>query len=573
MKRLGWLGWMSFGLIWGWAGLAWGLDAAGSPLGQGERLWAQSLPLNQESTDPAPSAPEPLEDRDGLPPNLEPGSRETPLEDTVPENRASPAETRANASAGVPVSLTLADLVDLVLAGNRDLQNQGLERIVQRQELTAAEQTFDPRFTPILEAQVTRQWSDTEEVIDTTTGDILFGTSPTNRDSRAVLQTRVTTRQGTQIEVDADPLNPDRLLTVRLEQPLLRGFGTAVNEAPVEQARLGERRNQLNLEANIIDLITTATSRYTSLISAQAQVDIQSQALERRRRQLEILQALVAAGREAPINLLDTERTVADAERQLVEAQNALNQANNDLLNLIGTDRGLRFVANAATVEDLFQEAATQAAQYQVETLVSQAFRLRRDYQGAQLERQQTVLDLRLAEDALRWQVNAVAGGNLGDLSRTSLGLIATRTFEEPDLETNRLRRAITLQQQDNTLVQQEEEIRNDVAARFADVQSAQLQVEAAERATASARRQLEATQEQYRLGRGNISLSDLIDQEERLVTAETNALEARIAFLNSMAALDQTVGLTLDRWATQVAQSPLGQELGSSLPSPSDSP
>ncbi|MFH7242619.1 MAG: TolC family protein [Spirulina sp.] len=542
MKRLGWLGWLSVGLVWGWPGLAWGLDGSESQLSRGASLWAQSLPLNRESDRP------------------------------TSESGASLRENHIDTSARTQVSLTLADLVELVLTGNRDLQNQGLERIVQRQELTAAEQTFDPRFTPILEAQVTRQWSDTEDVVDTTTGDILFGTSPTNRDSRAVLQTRVTTRQGTQIEVDADPLNPDRLLTVRLEQPLLRGFGTAVNEAPLEQARLGERRNQLNLEANIIDLITTATTRYTSLISAQAQVDIQSQALERRRRQLEILQALVAAGREAPINLLDTERAVADAERQLVEAQNDLNQANNDLLNLIGTDRGLRFAANAATVEALFQEAATQAAQYRVETLVSQAFRLRRDYQGAQLERQQTVLDLRLAEDALRWQVNAVAGGNLGDLSRTSLGLIATRTFEEPDLETNRLRRTITLQQQDNSLVQQEEEIRNDVAARFADVQSAQLQVEAAERATASARSQLEATQERYRLGRDNISLSDLIDQEERLVTAETNALEARIAFLNSMAALDQTVGLTLDRWATQVAQSPLGQELGYGLPRPRDS-
>ncbi|MFH7244872.1 MAG: hypothetical protein ACHWZW_18715 [Spirulina sp.] len=35
----------------------------------------------------------------------------------------------------------------------------------------------------------------------------------------------------------------------------------------------------------------------------------------------------------------------------------------------------------------------------------------------------------------------------------------------------------------------------------------------------------------------------------------------------------DQTVGLTLDRWATQVAQSPLGHELGYGLPSPSNSP
>ncbi|MEY3297013.1 MAG: hypothetical protein RLZZ597_273, partial [Cyanobacteriota bacterium] len=230
----------------------------------------------------------------------------------------------------------------------------------------------------------------------------VFGSPLTSRESRAVLQANVITRQGTRIEVEADPLTPDRLLNVEIQQPLLRNFGTAINEAPVEQARLEERRNQLALEATVIDLITTATTRYTDLISAQAQVDIQAQSLGRRQRQLEILQALVAAGREAPINLLDTERAVADAERSLVEAQNALAQANNALLNLIGTDQAIRFMANSAAVEALFQEATAQAAQYEVETLIAQAFRLRRDYQRAQLERQQMILDLRLAENDLR---------------------------------------------------------------------------------------------------------------------------------------------------------------------------
>ncbi len=527
-----WVSGLTVGLLWVGTGALAGATESGDRLDRrhGMALWAESLPLEP----------------------LQPASE--PLEPLAPPGPPSTAES----APGATVALTLADFVSLVLAGNRDLQNVGLGRIVQRQALTAAEQTFDPRFTPIFEVGASRQWTGSEVAGEGATGDGVFGSPLTSRESRAVLQANVTTRQGTRIEVEADPLTPDRLLNVEIQQPLLRDFGTAINEAPVEQARLEERRNQLALEATVIDLITTATTRYTDLISAQAQVDIQAQSLGRRQRQLEILQALVAAGREAPINLLDTERAVADAERSLVEAQNALAQANNALLNLIGTDQAIRFMVNSAAVEALFQEATAQAAQYEVETLIAQAFRLRRDYQRAQLERQQMTLDLRLAENDLRWQVNAVAEGSVGDIPQTRLGLVATRTFEEPQFETNRLRSAIRLQQQDNSLRQQEDELRNDVTTRLADVRSTQFQVEAAERATLSARRQLEAAQEQYRLGRDTVGLSSLITQEEQLVEAETNALDARIAFLNRIALLEQTVGLTLERWVAQGIQLPL---------------
>lgn len=463
-----------------------------------------------------------------------------------------------SAAAARPVALTLADTILLTLTGNRTLQNNQLERIVQRQELREAEQAFDPRLTPTLGASVTRRLSaGGPELIDPVTGEILFRDSAVRRESRALLEAAVNTRQGTAIRVGADPINGDRLLNVEVVQPLLRGFGTAVNEAPVNQARLGETLNQLELQATVIDLITQSTLGYTSLISAQTQVDIQSQALERRQQQLEILRALVAAGRRAEIDLFDTERSVADAERSLVEAQNALNQANNNLLNLIGTDQNLRFVASPETVDRLFVEALDRVSEYDRDRLVATALAQRPDYRQAQIVRQQLELGQILAEDALRWQVNAVAGGSVGNLSTTTLGLVATRTFNEPQLDTNRVRSQISLQQQDNTLAQQQEQIRNDVAARLADVQATQLQVEAAERATLSARRQLEADQEQYRLGRGQVSLFEIINREEALVAAQTNELEARVALLNSIAELERTVGITLDRWAAELDVSP----------------
>jgi outer membrane protein TolC len=226
------------------------------------------------------------------------------------------------------------------------------------------------------------------------------------------------------------------------------------------------------------------------------------------------------------------------------------------LLNLIGTDRNLRFVVSLDAVRELYAIAAEEVLAYQPEALVAVALAQRTDYRQAQLQQQQQALDLLIAQDELRWQLNAVADGTLGDSSVGVLGLVATRVFGDPDPETNRVASEIALQQQDNTLAQLQNEIRNDAIARLAEARSNLQQVEAAERATLNARRQVDADQ-----ARGGRDLFEAISQEESLVTAQTNELAARIAFLNSVARLEQTVGITLERWVGEINLSPELQE------------
>jgi outer membrane protein len=485
--------------------------------------------------------------------------------DNLTQPNASPAEANQDASTSSRIiNLTLPDLLSLTLQGNRNLRNATLNRIVQRQELNAAEQAFDPRFTPALRVDVTQNLSASGAgIIDTDEGLQVFSDA-TDIDEQALLNTTLTTRQGTDIIVGLDPLNDTQPFRFRVEQPLLRGFGQAVNEAPVDRARLQESQNQLALRDTTITTMTTAITRYTSLINAQSQVAIQVQALERRQQQLAIQKALVDAGRRARLDLFETERSVADAERDLADAQNQLQQANNAILNLIGTDQNLQFVASEETVAQLFANAVTRAATYDQDQLIALALAQRPDYRQAQLQRRQLELNRLLAEDNLRWQLDAVAQGNLGDFSETAVGLVATRTFDEPDLQTSRVRSEVALQQQDNTLAQLEETIRNDVISRLADVQSNLLRVQAAERATTNARRQLEVARTQFSLGRGSISQFQLLDQEDQLVRAQSEELAARVAFLNGIAQLEQTVGITLESWANQVNLAPMLREMES---------
>ena len=73
---------------------------------------------------------------------------------------------------------------------------------------------------------------------------------------------------------------------------------------------------------------------------------------------------------------------------------------------------------------------------------------------------------------------------------------------------------------------------------------------------------QLEAARTQFRLGRGQLTQFDLLQREDDLVTAQNAELTAEIAFLNAIASLEQTVGITLESWADQVDLTPVLSEI-----------
>ena len=273
----------------------------------------------------------------------------------------------------------------------------------------------------------------------------------------------------------------------------------------------------------------------------------QAQALARRQQQLEISTALVEAGRRAAVELADTRRSVANAERDLLVAQTRLEAANTALLDQLGTDQDVLFVAAATTVRDLFQAAVERVEPYEVEALVAIAYQQRPDYRQTLLAQEVAQLNLAVAADDLRWQLNLEGDADLGEISTTTVGLVARRTFDDPSLETAQVRREVESAQQANRLSQQRIAIRNDITNRLNTVRTNLVRVDASRRATENARLRLDATRELFERGRSGGNLFEVISQEENLVDAQNQELQAEIEFLNSVVVLDQSVGLTLD--------------------------
>lgn len=512
----------------------------------GSMLLALPVPQLPAAADrvfqPLPSAPSPIV--------------ETPSE--LPEAALDNEEPGPNAviTNRSQVSLTLPDLINLVVAGNRALRDRQLQRLIEQQQLVEAESRFDPRLTPAVGLGVSQSFDEDGSLSGRLRGSI--GGSSTDIGDRttltqsAGLQGAVTTRLGTAINLSLDALG-DTPIRLQVTQPLLRGAGTAINETPVEIARLQESQNFLRLRQTLIETVSTTVTQYTRLIQAQEAVAIQAQALARREQQLEISTALVEAGRRAAVELADTRRSVANAERDLLVAQTRLEAANTALLDQLGTDQNVLFIASAETIRDLFQAAVTRVEPYEMEALVAIAYQQRPDYQQTLLDQDVAQFNLDLAEDDLRWQLNLEGDADLGDFSATTLGLVARRTFDESNLETARVRREVEIAQQANQLSQQRIAIRNEITNQLNTVRTNLVRVEAARRATDNARLQLEATRELFERGRAGGNLFQVISQEENLVDAQNQELLAEIEFLDSVIALDQSVGLTLDTWRREV--------------------
>lgn len=465
---------------------------------------------------------------------------------------APPPEATVATEDLTPVSLALPQLIELVIEGNRDLRNATLERIVQQQTLAEAESRFDPNFTPRLVLGVTERLNE-----DNDNSSLGLGRDRTTVNSALGVEGNLLTPLGTNLSLSIDPLNSARPLQLTLTQPLLRGFGRPVNEAPIFQARLTEQRNQLSLYQQTLELVTTAITSYTTLIQRQEAVSIQAQALVRRQTQYDIIAALVEAGRQPRIDLIEADGNIASAERDLQDAQNLLAQANTDLLNLIGSDQPIQFVADADAIEQLLTETMVQIPDLELNTLLAMAYQHRPEYISAQLDIDNQQLAVLVAEDAQRWQLDLTGTTDLGTTTTAGLGLVLTRQFENESLETVRQRSRVSLEQSENRLAQITTTIRNQVANRLADIRSNQRRLVAAQRATESAQIQLQADRELFRRGLGGITLLELIQREEALVSAQNDQLAAEIALLNSFAQLEQAVGTTLLRWQDRIDFAP----------------
>lgn len=444
------------------------------------------------------------------------------------------------------IKLSISDVVFLVVANNTDIKNAFLNRINDKQDLAVAEDEFVPNLTPRLSLDL-NEFGGNRDLRSTAT-------------AGARLQVRIPT--GAELSFDwtgdaeisggnnlSGGTNDDffrQTFAVSLTQPILRGAGIKLNRASIEIARLEEEANIIDLKSELINTISEAITAYRALIQAQEALEIQRVTLKNAQESLEVTQALIDAGRVAPVDIIQNEANVARLRVALLDAENQLESRKVALLNILDIDKN----TNIAPGEIPEVEKAT----LNLEKLRQIALANRPDYLRSKIEVSQNKLELLEAKDERRWELNLTAGleNRTGQESDARAGLSLSREIGNLSLRQQFERARVTLLQSENTLQDRLTTLDLELQDNVRNVNLSFSQLELARNATRLSQQQLEIEEERRRLGR-DVTILDLIRLQEDLAQARVDELNATIGYLNALTDLDQFLGTTLQTWQINV--------------------
>lgn len=463
---------------------------------------------------------------------------------------AQPAPQRPRAQQLPPaqdgvIPLTLAEAVFIGLRDNRAIRGEYLQRVADRFALRVAESAFDPRLN--IGATVSHARATGARGTTTTLGPV-------------VTLATVTGAQFTfswlnnQTNIRGQPGRASSGLGVNMIQPLLAGGGIEVATAPLRIARISEQASRLRLRGAVIDQVTEIILAYRALVQAQEQLRIAQESLTRARELLEVNRTLIAAGRLAQVELVQSEAALAQQELSLLGSQNGAEQARLALLLLMAVDPSTRIraaerpAAEPATVDIAAASRAAEGNQpgYLVRRL------------GLEVNR----INLDLARNSRLWDVSLVAGAGQqaarADLFRTLDALREARADFNIGLQVNipigvlsreqiEVNATVLLRQTELQIEQARDQLRAAVEDAVRQVDTQRRTAQAARRARELANAQLQA--ELARLQAGRSSNFQVVSFQSVLASTESAELSAVIAYSNALTNLDRVVGSTLDTW------------------------
>ncbi len=241
-----------------------------------------------------------------------------------------------------PMQMTLRESIDLALEKNLGLSITRYSPGISLDALTVAEAAFDPTLNASLTAG--------EDAFPPSTS--LAGVTSgraVNADQQFNLSLDKQFTYGTEVSVGTRLnrattnssnalLNPDytsRLgLTVR--QPLLAGFGEAVNLAAVTKAQIGLRSSRLQVRREVLDLIADVEMAYWNLAAARQRQALYVSNLRLAKSLLEENIERERVGLATRLDVLQAEASLAARSEDVILAQETADNAEDGLRSVLG---------------------------------------------------------------------------------------------------------------------------------------------------------------------------------------------------------------------------------------------
>jgi outer membrane protein TolC len=334
---------------------------------------------------------------------------------------------------GEKAELTLAKAIELALRNTLDLEVAALGYERTGFGIGAAEGAFDPNLTASVEATSrktpeTRSFQSLAEKTQSfdlgiggltrwgTEYSLGFGAtrsdSPTNTTIPGYVEINPTFGTG---------------LTARATQPILRGFGRAVNTRLVVQSRLARDASAWDFIQSVQATVQAVENAYWDLSYALGNLDSKKEALERAKDFNRITKIKIDVGALAPIEIVQTEVTIAQREQEIILAEGQIGDAQDRLKRLLNVSDAAGWDRPIVPVDPPTEEKVT----LDVEAGIRSAFDLRPEMKQALNSIESRKVSLAFNRDELRPRLDATGSYGLSGVGFNNESIRAGSSYSD----------------------------------------------------------------------------------------------------------------------------------------------
>ncbi len=472
-----------------------------------------------------------------------------------------------------PLELSLRKCIALALAHNLDIQVEAYNPLINKQDIIGTRALFDLSFFS------NASWG------EATTQTGIIDPVSTQTESRTIhtdFGVRKSTIVGTTYQISlfldknrstpaSSVPNPSWRTGVEfsLTQPLLRGLGPAFNTADILIAQNSRDSSVYLFQQTVIQVVTDVELRYWDLVFAREDLRVKQKSLELSRDLLKITKAKVEAGDLAQIDILQSETNVSLREEAIIVAENAVRDAEDRLKNLIKPlDEKLLWKTELlptepmGTLESLSKFASAYGLQQAIKTAISR----RPELLQQRTSINSTHLAMVKAQNQL-WPKLDVTGSlrfnglgqNFNESSEEvaqwhffdwSLGLAFEYPLGNRAARSSYRRSRLSHAQAKLSLKRAERNIIISVRQAHRQIASTLKRIRASQKSVSLARRQLDAERKKFDVGLSTLfRVNEFI---EDLIQAGTNAIKAKVDYLQALTRMRQAESTTMERLASQ---------------------
>jgi outer membrane protein len=360
-------------------------------------------------------------------------------------------------------------------------------------------------------------------------------------------------------------------------QPLLRGFGLAVNRRYIQISKNEQKIAGLLVQQQLIATVYGVVRLYTDLVALYEDVKVKEETLASAQKLFTDTKSEVDEGTQAPVELTRANAQVFSIRQDLIDSRGLLEEQEAIVKNVITrrTDNEPEILNARIIPTDTIEVPKTDEVK-PLQDLVAQAFANRPDLAQAGVQLQNTQISLKGSRNELRPEIDVVGTAQNSGLAAqlnpllpainspllggygTALEQLATRKYPSYGVGLNitlplRNRIAQADVTRDEILLRQNQVVQEQLR------KQAQLEVEDALIAMRRARASYEAAVETQKLQQESLDVEQakfevgastsffIIQYQSFLAQAESTVVVAKSAYLKARAALERATGTILD--------------------------